>query len=203
MRKIAIYGGTFNPPHKAHLKIAKQVISANLADIIIFLPAANPPHKLNDTILAFQHRTEMLKLMVADFAKFIISNIENQRKNLPSYTYVTMNELSKQYPNDKLMLLIGEDSLKDLHLWMNANKLVEKWDFIIYPRKESKLSEKILINIWGKDNTNKLLKSLTSFPEHNMSSTFIRKQVQNQDNLKEFLDTQVINYIKTHNLYLN
>ena len=118
MTKTLIFGGTFDPPHVGHKNILKSVM-AHGYDRAIIIPAKTPPHKTRDAAPDdFDVRFENVKLFFADEPNVIVSDIENRREG-KSYTYDTLCELKKLYPDDKLYLLVGSDMLLYMEEWYN------------------------------------------------------------------------------------
>ncbi|HEX7063743.1 MAG TPA: nicotinate-nucleotide adenylyltransferase, partial [Bacillales bacterium] len=97
---IAIFGGTFDPPHYGHLMIAEEVLRACSLDAVWFMPSPSPPHKAGKTITDSRHRIEMVRMAIADNERFHLSLIEFEREG-PSYTFDTIKELVKNHPDDR------------------------------------------------------------------------------------------------------
>ena len=117
--RIGILGGTFDPIHLGHLYLARKVLSKFSLNKIIFIPVYLPPHKKNIKITDAKHRCNMLKLAVANYKRFKVSDIEIKRKDL-SYSVETLHEFRKQYGvSTELFFITGSDSLKELHKWKN------------------------------------------------------------------------------------
>ena len=133
--KTAFFGGTFDPVHTGHLALAREVLKQGRADRILFVPAPVPPHKEVRNISAFEHRFAMVGLAIADEPGFACSDIEKHRSG-KSYTIDTLTELSAMGTYGEILLLIGSDSLRQLHLWYHAHELVERFGLIVYPRRD-------------------------------------------------------------------
>ena len=111
--KLCIFSGTFNPIHKAHLKMAEYVLSHYGFDKIIFIPAYKPPHKDYDTNMC-QHRFNMVKLAIKNNPHFEISDIEYKSEG-KSYSYLTALKLYEQYDVDeKIHFIIGTDAFEKI-----------------------------------------------------------------------------------------
>ncbi|MEG1980264.1 MAG: nicotinate-nicotinamide nucleotide adenylyltransferase, partial [Victivallaceae bacterium] len=115
--RIGYFGGTFDPPHLAHFRIAQRVLELNLVDKVLFAPAFAPPHKNNERLSTFADRCEMVRLMCEGCKRMALSTVEAELHFYPSYTIRVLDALKKRYPADELTLLIGGDSLRTLHLW--------------------------------------------------------------------------------------
>lgn len=114
--KIGIMGGTFNPIHNAHLRIAEEVRDFLALDKVIFIPAAEPPHKPLAGDLPFEHRYEMVRLAIAENPFFDISDLEKRRGG-KSYSIDTLRTLRAEFPADELYFIIGSDSFMDIGAW--------------------------------------------------------------------------------------
>ena len=212
-QSIAVFGGTFNPPHNGHSQLVQNIIRKRIANHILFVPALHPPHKQGLPSVSFKKRTAMLQIMIENLNKnstptrYSISTIEGERTNSLSYTYNTMRELERQYPENPLFLLIGGDSLLQLHTWYMADKLVDKWKILTYPRDEIFASPdnvlKKLKENWTEKIASLLFESILPVNVCNISSTQIRDMLQNQEDISNALDPDVYNYIKEKGLYKN
>jgi nicotinate-nucleotide adenylyltransferase len=211
--RIAVFGGTFNPPHQGHSLLAQQIIKHNFADQILFIPALRPPHKPGTPSVAFDDRFAMTSLVVdslnQDAGKevYVVSDIEGKGGDKPSYTYNTMVELSHLYPDDELFLLIGGDSLLNLHTWYNAEKLVENWKILTYPRNQVFDSpEEILKELrkkWSEKIASSLFQSILTFKMCDISSTKIREELNSNGDTVYSLNPSVYKYIQEQGLYKN
>lgn len=200
--RLAVFGGTFDPPHNGHVALAKQVLLKNLADKIIFVPTFCPPHKPVSPTSSFSDRIRMLELALSEFDNFEVSDIEGRFKNTPSYTFDTMTELENEYSGCRLSLLIGSDSLRQLHTWHKARKIVEKWPLIVYPRKNEIPSSSELILYWPNETCRKFTASLINAPMFEISSTEIRGKIKKGEEMDNLLKSDVLCYIKEKRLYL-
>ena len=138
-RNLAIFGGTFDPVHLAHLRAALEAAEEVDLDQVMFMPNANPPHD-KDLAAGVEHRLEMLKLAVADNPRFIVGNLEAELGG-KSYTVNTLTELKRQNPDAHIYFLIGADAFFYLHTWHEPLKLFELADFIVLARPKSPQDE--------------------------------------------------------------
>ena len=104
MKKIGIFGGSFNPIHNGHIHLAKVVKDELCLDKVIFVPSNNPPHKDDDEFESNEDRLEMCRLAIADSDGFEVNDFELQREDV-SYTVYTIRHFKEAYPDDKLYLL--------------------------------------------------------------------------------------------------
>ena len=202
--KIAFFGGTFDPVHNGHLALAKLVLEHRSAGRIMFVPAPNPPHKTDREITPFEVRYEMLALALEGKGEgFALSDIEKWRSGR-SYTIDTLNQLSKLYEYDDILLLIGEDSLRQLHSWRQCHEIVRRFGIIAYPRGEEPVSREELRRYWAEEETEKLLSAvLPSAPCFPVSSTEIRGMIRRGEweKAEALLPPPVMNFIRKNGVY--
>jgi len=136
MTRLGVFGGTFNPPHTAHLTVARRAMRQARLDEILWIPAGNPPHKTDEPVTDARHRVEMVRRLIEDEPAFHLSDLELRRSG-PSYTVDTLEELARRGPDTHLFLIIGEDSLRRLHTWYNPERIVQVVeDILMVPRPE-------------------------------------------------------------------
>ncbi len=199
--RIAFFGGTFDPPHSGHLKLARYILEQGKTDRILFVPAYDPPHKLGRKISSFSDRCAMLELLVADEPGLIVSDIECRAALKPSYSFKIIKLLEKEFPDDTLQLLIGGDSLATLDTWYKAKELVAQYQIICYPRKGYEISRESLLKHWTAKEIDILLQSVLQMPFFDISSTSLRNKAADKmttENIKE----NILKYIKSKALYL-
>lgn len=132
MKKVGILGGTFDPPHNAHLVMAQEAVKAVPLDKVLFMPALHPPHKSTKTLTPYPLRLDMVTLLVADHPRFEISRLEEFRDG-PSYTVDLLRRYRREH-KDEIFLIIGADSLHDLSTWKNPQEILELATLVVYPR---------------------------------------------------------------------
>ena len=120
-----LIGGTFDPPHIGHLVMAEAARSQLGLHEVIFMPAAQPPHKQGKKICATEQRVAMVRHAIADNEDFTLSTFEASRKG-PNYTTETMRLLREEWGDRvELFFIMGLDSLVDLPLWYKPQQLIE------------------------------------------------------------------------------
>ncbi|MBZ0202569.1 MAG: nicotinate-nucleotide adenylyltransferase [Ignavibacteria bacterium] len=196
MKRIGIYGGTFNPIHTAHLITAEDVKEQMHLDKVLFIPSARPPHKETGGLTETAVRLEMVKLAIQGNDSFEVSDIElNLPEGSKSYTANTLLVLREQFKSEqvKFYLIIGMDQLIELHTWKDPSKL-----FL--------LSEVIVINRPGyviQQVENEFASQVIPVPVKSLdiSSTDIRKRIHDKLSIKYLVPEEVEMYIKNNNLY--
>lgn len=136
MQRIGIYGGTFNPPHMGHMSAAAQAVSALQLDRLLLIPDRIAPHKqMSADSASPQQRLEMLSLGAKEIPKAEVSDMELLRQG-KSYTYETILQLRKQYPEDEFILLMGTDMFLCFDTWVHPEIILENATLGVFYRGE-------------------------------------------------------------------
>ena len=199
--KIAIYGGTFNPPHLGHLKLAIQMQETFSLDRILFMPSGNSYMKSG--VLEKRHRYNMTNLMVCDFEHIAVSDYE-VNKDGPSYTFETLTYFKECYPTDQLYFIMGADSLMHIENWKHPEIIFEKAGILCAFRKEFKNTN---LDFSGLEKKARELESrfggkieLMAFHEA-ISSSEIRNKIMQDMDCTADLSEAVHRYIQENHLY--
>ena len=131
--KTGIFGGTFDPPHIGHLIAAQDACSSLQLDRVFFIPAGQPPHKLDKDVTPADVRLELLEAALGDDARFQICDLEIQRAG-PSFTVDTLDQLHRRYPSDEFFLLLGADQVKELRTWRQPDRIADLARIILVSR---------------------------------------------------------------------
>lgn len=138
---VLLYGGSFNPPHPAHVRAAKLAYDALEPDRLIIMPAADPPHKsLPVGSPSPEERLELTKIAFEDFAEAEVSDLEIRRCG-ESYTADTVRELMELYPGATISLVVGADMLLYFEKWHEARWLMENVRIVALPREDGDMPE--------------------------------------------------------------
>lgn len=211
--RIAIMGGTFNPIHFGHLRIAEEVREAFNLDKVIFIPTFIPPHKDNGSLISPEHRFEMVQLAVKDNPFFEASDVEIKRGGR-SYSVVTLRALRDKYTGTDFSFIAGTDSFNDITTWCEYEELFKLTNFIVIPRPGypvKKIAEilpvelarkfwydaekAVYINDYGKFVT---YMETTLF---GISASRIRKMIKEGNSTRYILPKEVEDYITKNGLY--
>jgi nicotinate-nucleotide adenylyltransferase len=134
VRRLGIFGGTFDPIHFGHLLPALEVLRVFALDTVVFVPAAAPPHKLKEPVTSFAHRFAMLALATAPYESFVLSDLESTRSG-PSFTVDTLREVRAGWGAEQLFFIMGSDSLAQITTWYRWPELVELAHLVVLRRE--------------------------------------------------------------------
>lgn len=193
--KIGLMGGTFNPPHNEHIIMAKAAYDEFLLDKVMFVTGGNPPHKITQTDAKI--RNHMIKLAIRGYKEFEICEYEINKDGY-SYTSDTLRYLNEKYPDDRFYFIIGGDSLDAFFSWHEPKEILKRCTLLVCPRNgypKEKDVEK-----FNEENMSDV--RILHAPEAEISSSDIRKKVQKGENVFEYLDKNVYEYIKRNGLYM-
>jgi nicotinate-nucleotide adenylyltransferase len=191
--KIAVFGGSFDPVHKAHIQIAQEALKQFDFKKLFFVLAYISPHKTKRRYAPVEDRLNMLKLAVGKLKKTEISLYEVQKKRAV-YTYRTLDYFQSLYPKDEIYKIIGSDSLIKLPLWKNIDYIAKHYRFIAAKRPKINIKK----NIKYIDSCRFLNSTMDD-----ISSTKIRSSLKkNLMFAKKNLNKKVYNYIVERGLYI-
>ena len=190
--KVGLFGGSFNPPHLAHLVIAETAREQFNLDQVLWVPGRNPPHKTGIEMASAACRLAMTRLATQDNPSFKVSKLEMEREG-PSYTVDTLRHLQKQYPSRSYALVIGGDSLATFDEWHRPEEIVERVPLIVYNRYEAALAEV--------DERYTRHARYVEAPRLDISSTAVRRCLQKGISIRYLVPEAVRGYIRKHNLY--
>lgn len=198
MKRLLIYGGTFNPIHRAHLHLAREFQKRINAEKVILIPARVPPHKEALDLASGEDRYQMCCLAAKEESGFEVSNMELIREG-PSYTSDTLEQISREYPDCELFFITGEDMFLTLLTWHDPQKILKNATICGAPRSRSGLFRmrayaQKLRDCGGKT----LVEDISYLP---ISSTMVRKALQEGKNIRPLVPDSVADYIEKHSLY--
>ena len=212
MRLIGILGGTFDPIHSGHIRLAIEVLQKLKLDEVKLIPANVPPHRPMP-FASPADRKKMIQLAISDEQKLSIDLREIENGNI-SYTVNTLKSLRDEFSNDILFLIIGVDVFNMIDGWKEWQSLLN-YTHIIVANRSSDNEENIsgALKKWINENKIDDINFLTSAlsghiyyvntPIVKISSSLIRKHYTKHENIEKYLPSNVITYIKENNLYKN
>ncbi|MCX7835125.1 MAG: nicotinate-nucleotide adenylyltransferase [bacterium] len=193
MKKIGIFGGTFDPPHIVHLSAAKIALRWLSLDELWFILSGNPPHKALEGITDLEIRLQMLSTFLQIDERFQIKDYEFDQTNV-HYTIDTLNQIHQTHPNDNLYLILGSDSYNQIYTWKKPDEIVRISTLVVFLRPNAPIQKELKIKF-------PFIK-LPVIPL-NISSTRIRKRVKKGLPIDVYVPNQVETIIQTYNLYRN
>lgn len=214
-QRIGILGGTFNPVHIGHLRIAIELLDRKIIDEIRFIPCKIPVHKKNPKI-TLKHRLDMLQLALKDLPQVTLDLREIER-DTPSYMAETLTSLHDEFPKAQFYLIMGSDSLETFPHWHQPNLIMKRSHLMVIERPDTQPTDKIIAQqpFFADYQTRKLGDNFSSdnfsaqagciysleLPLLKISSSYIRKQILQKRNVQYLVPHSVMDYIEIHQLY--
>lgn len=177
---LAVFGGSFDPPHVAHTLVAAYVLASYAVDRVLVVPTAS--HALGKQLTAFEHRVRMCELAFADLARASVSTIESELP-APSYTLRLLEALAARHPGSQLRLVIGSDLLAETHAWHRFDQVVA-------------LAPTLIVERQGYERP-----GITAPALPKISSGDLRERLQSGQSTEGLLSPRVAEYIAQHRLY--
>ena len=196
--RIVIFGGTFNPPTRAHLDIATEALYYLDAEKVLFVPVSDL-YKKDDVEISY-HRVNMLNLAIGNFRRLEIDFTEVDAVAL-THTYETVEKIKSRYQDKELFLLIGADNLEDFKNWKNQRSIMENCSLLVVNRNNSSIDEIIESNEILTEFKDKVIEA--PIEEIEISSTEVRNRIASGEleGLENLVDKEVIEYIVENKLY--
>ena len=197
MARTAVFGGSFNPIHYGHLLLADEVLETLALDLVLFVPAAVPPHKSPAYLAPADDRYRMVTLATAGHPKFAVSGLELRRAG-PSYTVDTLTALG--IPRDELFLIVGSETFLDFLTWREPRQIAELARLVVVPRvgsafdPASAAAQKVVREIGQEP----LVARVTSLP---ISASDLRRRVREGRSIAYRVPDAVAAYIRAKRLY--
>ena len=201
-RKIALFGGSFDPIHLGHTGVARAAAEYLKAESVIFIPAKCSPLKGCPPRASDDDRLKMIELATANDNVFAVSDCE-LRRPAPSYTLDTVHQFQAEYGSDvSVHWLLGADSVDDLVHWHCIGELLDACilSVMFRGRYEAPAFEKY-VAFWGPERVEKLRQNVVPTPEIDVSSTEIRERLRRGEAVSEMLAPAVESYIQQRGLY--
>lgn len=219
MERIAILGGTFDPVHWGHLRIAEAALSQLELERVIWVPVHRPPHKSGQR---YEHRRLMVEIAIAQNPAFVLDP-RKANQTEPDYAIDTLTDLQDAYPNYQWFWIVGLDAFQTLPRWYSRERLIPVCDWLVAPRllpmtsakavasTRIELSQKIAPQAsWLCQQVAEQLSSqdipirwqILQMPPVSISSSLIRQSCGQGHSIREWVPEGVRAYITTHNLYL-
>ena len=186
MKKIGLFGGTFNPVHNGHLNLLRQVQAQMQFDELLLIPSHLPPHKQASDLASGKDRLQMLALAVEDIPEAGVCDIE-LHKSGKSYTIETLRKLRRLFPTAEFYFIVGTDML-----------LILKLAYLVASGRDEGEYERLCEKAQKLDRERIIVLKTQPFP---LSSTEIRRKLKAGENVAELMPLKVLRYIEQKGLY--
>ena len=195
--RVGLLGGTFNPPHIAHLVCAQEAYLQLGLERLLIIPARIPPHKPVEDEPGIEHRLELCRLAVFDDDRFEICDLEAGRDG-PSFTVDTLEELHSQMPDSQLFLIVGADVAVGFSEWREPERVLSMANLAVAERPGTVRGhvERTLGGLAGGGNAR-----FFDMPEIGISSTMLRERIRAGESTRYLMPDAVREYIDQHDLY--
>lgn len=196
--RIGIYGGTFNPVHWGHVRLASEYAASLELDRLLVIPASVPPHKPAPGLIGGALRLEMCRLAFQKLENCVVSGLELQRPG-KSYTVDTLEQLRREYPDDTLYLLMGSDMFYSVTQWKNWRRIIDLAVLCVGARETDEgpllAAEKKRLERLGASCRMVRLEPMV------LSSTEVRRRAAAGESLEGLVPEPVADYIAQNGLY--
>ena len=213
MKKIAFYGGSFDPVHNGHLTIARKLTEVFAFDEFVFIPAFHAPHKLDRKPTSAFHRFAMLAVSTANDSKIKVSTIEVEAPEKP-FTIETQTKLKTELPDVEIFFVIGADSWNEIDTWRDWERVLTTTNIVVVTRPDyeltfSQVTEEIrqrIVDLRGKKEfripNSEFRIYLTDAVQMDVSATEIRQMIRDEKSgWREFVPQTAADYIEKYGLY--
>lgn len=197
--RIGIFGGTFNPPHKGHKKLALEIKKKADLDSILIIPTFTPPHKEGKDLASGEHRIRMCEMMFAE-EFFTVSDMEINRQG-KSFTYDTLLELKRKFPDDELFLIIGSDMLLSFHTWFRYEDILSMVTLCVATREDKVAYDEL---ITYSEKVLRLTESeiiIADIEPYECSSTDVRNQLSLGSDVSIMTGREIFDYVRLNLIY--
>ncbi len=198
---IGVLGGTFDPIHIGHIKVAEEVVARLDLPRILFIPAGQPWLKLNNAnaVSPVQHRLEMVRLAILGNPRFKLSTMEIERTG-PTYSVDTIAQLHSQLgKGDEIFFILGWDNLRQLPKWHQPQRLIELCRLVAVPRVDFPLPDLPALEKELPGISQRVI--LFDKPRIDINASEIRQRAAQGKSIRDFVPPPVESYIKENNLY--
>ena len=216
MKKIAFYGGSFDPPHRGHLAIAHALVDQFKLDEFVFIPAFHAPHKLRKQPTSAYDRFAMLCLVTQSESNIRVSKMEIEMPERP-YSVETLTRLNQERPNDEIFFVMGADSWMEITAWREWEKVLSLSNHIVVTRPGIEIgtdhvTDEIRARIVDLRSEPRAVATgslsaphsiyLTDAVDLDISATEIRRRIrENVTSWREDVPAEVANYVEKYQIY--
>lgn len=191
--KIGIFGGSFNPPHNMHTDIANYMINQQYVDKVVFVPTGSK-YAYKNNLIEEEHRLNMLQILSDKNENIMVSDYE--LKSEVVYTIDTLRHFKELYPDDDIYFICGLDNFSYIDKWKNGEEILNNYKIIVINRDGNDLNE--LLDKFNEYKDNIIVSNMEM---KDISSTYIRDNIEDVAKVRDFIDKDVLRYIQENNLY--
>ena len=193
MKRVGVFGGSFDPVHVGHLILAERAVEELDLDHVLFIPAFLPPHKADGReITSGRDRVTMINLCIDQYSEYSVSEIELERRGL-SFTVDTLANLAEMYPESSLVLLMGSDNARDFRSWKEPAEILKLASVGVWERPGE--------YFWPEIYPDHIPQKIPA-PLLEISSTEIRERVGRGSSIRFMTPSRVVEYIREKELYV-
>ena len=198
MRKLAMFGGTFNPIHNAHIGLARAFADSLGLDAVLLIPTRVPPHKAAPDIAPGEDRLAMCRLAAEEDGRFAVSDLELRRAG-PSYSADTLKALQSIYPDASLYFIMGADMFLTVQNWVRPQEIYARAVLCSAPRED--------VSLAALERHGEFLRAqgartaLLDLPLMPYSSPGVRAALREGKSIEQMVPPQVARYLESHSLY--
>lgn len=193
MSRIGLFGGTFDPVHRAHVALAESALAALALDVVRWVPAGQPWQKAGGRVVTpAKHRVAMVQAAIAHEPRFVLDRTEVDREG-PSFTLDTVRTLQAAEPGHAWVLLIGQDQYANLHTWRDWRELLARVELAVANRPGPARPPHAEVQAHPH--------RMVPLPMLDISSTQIREAARAGGDLAPMVPPEVARYIARHRLY--
>ena len=186
--RLGFFGGSFDPPHIGHLQLAQMAIKNARLDKLIFCPAYHAPLRTSPPLFSSNHRLAMLHAICKTHKSMTVSSLEVDYGQV-RYTYDTIHDIKKSFPNDRIFLILGADQFCKLSQWFKIELLAQIVHFLVFSRSQKMTPKPSLKN---------LNYTFMDNPLMDISSTEIRESIRAGNLPQNQLPEAAFSYLQTH-----
>ena len=197
--RVALFGGTFDPPHHGHIAIATAAADVFDLERVLFTPVGRQPLKPDGVPASFADRLAMVELACRVDPRFVVSDLDAPRDDgTPNYTVQTLAALQEALPDERLFSLVGADSFLNLPRWHEYKRLLELAEWIVVSRPGFPLANLAELNLTPLERSRiHLLQTV----HEDVAATNLRERLEDGDPCADVLNPAVSAYIQAHRLY--
>jgi nicotinate-nucleotide adenylyltransferase len=197
--RVALFGGSFDPPHYGHIAIATAAADVFDLDQVLFAPVGRQPLKAEGAPTSFADRLAMVELACRADPRFAVSDLDAPRSDgSPNYTVETLATLQESMPDARLFNLVGADSFLNLRRWRESERLLDLAEWIVVSRPGFPLAN---LSALGLTPPQRSRVHLLQTVHEDVAATNLRERLEAGDQCADVLDAAVSAYIQAHHLY--